>query len=556
MKKQFNKACYENWSMGWAWRLSTPIGGIPTVTNAIAAQHPIPTSAGEWDEIFNAATNASELLWAASLNYMVDLHKHDSTYAVSALRAFYDAFWRSFHEIAETLGSSWDHCSSMRLKTLTALTGSGDTQMEQLAYQYLRKETDAEDYWRLIERNNHGLMLLDALIGVSLVSADSSVSLKRAATELERILGFVFGDDGFCNENSPAYHHLYVRLVEDFIAKYRDRTGCECIVETAEKYLVVIKPSMSKIVKPNGDIPPLGDSNPSGSKYESVSGTFFSERVGLWVYKLSSLYLTFTCGFENLTHKHADDTSITLSYRGEDLITDAGTASYNYGDPRILGLRTQKGHSGVYFKRFDNYHPAKLYGKGIEAKSVMLAANASSVRGGYMISGNHIAHRHLTVVSPTRIRIEDHCSSISHASSVIRFIVPNHVAVGVESSGFRLYGKSVSANVTFSEKVRVRVAVGETEEPHRGWISIKPNETIPAQCVEVSRSVCGRGKLVHTIDLIDSTADGALKPPQGQTASHLRCRYVGRFRKFSRLIYKALKRATIRGMSKSFQGGD
>lgn len=542
MKNQFSNDLYEDWNMGWAWKLSWSKGEVPTVRNAIAAQHPIPAIASEWEEVFSSASNPSELLWATSLNYMVDLHKYDPAYATSALEAFYSAFWDSSSKISRILGSSWDHCSSMRLKALTALTGSNDPKMEHLADRYLQQEMAAEDYWLQIERNNHGLMLLDALIAVGLVSADSSEVLQRAVVELDRILGFVFGDDGFCNENSPAYHHLYVRLVEGLITKYRDRPGCESIVETAERYFETIKSSMSWVVKPNGDIPPLGDSNPSGSNYESKNGTFFSERVGLWVYKHAGLYLTFTCGFENLTHKHADDTSITLSYRGEDLITDAGTASYKYSDPRILALRTQKGHSGVYFPRFDNYHPAKLYGKGIETKSALIAASESSARGGYMISGNHIAHRHVTVLSPTKIRIEDHASSISQSRAVIRFIVPAHVSVGVASSGFLLSGGSVSAKITFSERVRVRVAVGEDEDPYKGWISVKPNETTPAQCVEVSRSVFGRGKLVHTVELMDSPIRHWLRPPQRQTARILRRIYARPFRSVAKVataIYKS-----------------
>lgn len=540
---QFNNALYKAWNMGWAWKLSSSKGKVPTVRNAIAAQHPIPAIASEWEEVFSAASSPSELLWATSLNYMVDLHKCDPAYATSALEAFYKAFWDSSSEISRILGSSWDHCSSMRLKALTALTGSSDPKMEQLADRFLQQEMAAEDYWSQIERNNHGLMLLDALIGVGLVSSDSSEVLQRAVVELDRILGFVFGNDGFCNENSPAYHHLYVRLVEGLIIKYRDRPGCESIVETAERYFETIKSSMSWVVKPNGDIPPLGDSNPSGSNYESKSGTFFSERVGLWVYKHAGLYLTFTCGFENLTHKHADDTSITLSYRGEDLITDAGTASYKYSDPRILALRTQKGHSGVYFPRFDKYHPAKLYGKGIEAKSALIAASESSARGGYMISGNHIAHRHVTVLSPTKIRFEDHASSISQSRAVIRFIVPAHISVGVASSGFWLSGDSVSARVTFSERVKVRVAVGEGEDPYRGWISVKPNETTPAQCVEVSHKIFGRGKLVHTIDLMDSPIRHALPAPKRVTVSSSKNNYSRPLRKISKVMTGVFKRS-------------
>lgn len=510
MIQQFNVGLYENWDMGWAWSISYPEGKFPLVTNAIAAKHEIPDSIEEWQQVFDSTASPSELLWAVSLNYMVDLHKHRPDYAFNALEAFYGAFWNSREDISATLGSSWDHCSSMRLKSLTALTGAGDLRVANRARDYLAEELGKEDFWHLITPNNHGLMLLDSLIGVSLITTRSSVALDRAAVELERIFSSVFDKDGFCNENSPAYQHLYVRLTEGLITKYRDRAGCESIVEVAKRYLVLMSETMSQIVKQNGEIPPLGDSNPSRSKYRSIDGTFFSERVGLWIYKDADLYLTFVCGFESLTHKHADDTSITLRYRGEDLITDAGTASYNYSDPRILGLRTQKGHSGIYFTRFDDYHPAKLYGRGVEAKSAMVTATKASVRGGYMISGNHLAHRHVLVLSPTRIRVEDHTSSLPKSKTVTRFITPPEIEIKLEPNGFWLLGAKVAARVTFSEKVRSTVFHGQQEQPYKGWISLKANETTPARCLEVSRSVFRSGKLVHTIDLMERPSD--LKP--------------------------------------------
>lgn len=541
MIQQFNVGLYENWDMGWAWNISYPEGKFPLVTNAIAAKHEIPDSIEEWQQVFDSTASPSELLWAVSLNYMVDLHKYRPDYAFQALQTFYDAFWGSRDEIAATLGSSWDHCSSLRLKSLTALTGAGDLRIENLAHRCLTEELGKEDYWQMITPNNHGLMLLDSLIGVNLVETLSSGALDRAAVELQRILASVFDGDGFCNENSPAYQHLYVRLTKGLITKYRDRAGCESIVEVAQIYLAMMTETMSQMVKQNGEIPPLGDSNPSKSNYQSVDGTFFSERVGLWIYKHADLYLSFICGFESLTHKHADDTSVTLRYRGEDLITDAGTASYNYRDPRILGLRTQKGHSGIYFTRFDDYHPAKLYGKGIEARSAMVAATETTVRGGYMISGHYVAHRHVMVQSSTRIQVEDHTSSLTKAQTVTRFIIPPEIEILLESQGFWLFGAKVAAHVSFSERVKSTIFHGQQEPPHKGWISLRANETTPARCVEVSRSLFGTGKLVHTIELMERPGDSELKRLRETSSRVPSAGFVrNRIGRLKRMVYGAL----------------
>ena len=487
--------------MGWGWSIDTE-SLPPVVTNSIGATHPVPSSRQEWVEIFNDAPGPPELLWIVSLNYLVPLAKSDSEYATETLRSFYEAFWEEHDTIKQRLGSSWDHCSSLRLKTLCALNGSGNQLLNEEAMAYLRKEIDRENYWQQIALNNHGLMLIDALNGVALTFCESSVTFGRCAEELSRILDFVFGEDGFCNENSPAYHYLYIRLLRDICSKYESWLECAEFVIVARNYLKLIEGTMSQLVTQDGMIPPMGDSNPAASDFESVDGTHFSERVGLWIYKHDDIFLSFKCGFESLTHKHADDTSIILRYRGEDLITDAGTANFNYRDPKILGLRTQKGHSGVYFPRFDGVHPAKLYSSGYGAKSVLVTATDKTVRGGYLISGNFLAHRHLSVMTPTRIRVDDHVSAIQPTRAVVRFIVPPAVGVISGKDGFWLLGQKSEARVRFNQRVKVSITCGQEQDPYKGWISVKPNETTSAKCVEVSRPIWRRGILAHTIDLM------------------------------------------------------
>lgn len=502
MPESYASDAYRDWHMGWGWELDTVSTECPAVTNSINATHPIPDTADQWMKVFESAKNASELLWQVSINYMVPLHKHDAAYALSALESFYDQFWQSRFDLRQQLGSSWDHCSSLRMKSLVALMGSSDSRMETLANNQLIKELEAENYWASIAPNNHGLMLVDALIGTTLVSPAGDGMILRAEAELERILDYVFGEDGFCNENSPAYHYLYIRLLRDLTQKYGRYEQCRSLVDKAEAKLRIIEQSISKIVRRDGMIPPLGDSNPSASEFRSSDGTFFSDRVGLWIYKHGDLFMTFKCGFESLTHKHADDTSVTLNFRGEELITDAGSSSYDYSDGRVLGLRTQKGHSGIFFEKFDDMHPSKLYSKGYQCRSALISATTESVRGGYLISGHYAAHRHVTVVSGMRIAVEDYAASIHRAAYAVRFIIPQGIRVETDKRGFWLRGDKVRARITFSERVDVTMVSGEDGPPFKGWLSEKANEVVPAHCVEVRRKWFKRGRLSHTIDLM------------------------------------------------------
>lgn len=491
--------------MGWGWSINQE-SHPPVVTNSIGATHPVPNSSHEWASIFADAPGPSELLWQVSLNYLVPLSKENPEYATEALESFYEAFWNARGDLRRRLGSSWDHCSSLRLKTLCALNGSAGDALRDAAARLLRREIAAENYWSQIALNNHGLMLVDALVSVAITLSEPAESFQRSAGELSRILEFVFAEDGFCNENSPAYHYLYIRLLREISSKYDAWPQCSELVQIARRYLKLAETTMGQVVTQDGKIPPLGDSNPASSEFRGPDGTYFSERVGLWIYKRDGVFLSFKCGFESVTHKHADDTSITLNYRGEDFIVDAGTANFNYRDKKILGLRTQKGHSGVYFPKFDEVHPAKLYGvDGYGAKSALVTATERTARGGYLVSGNFVAHRHVVVASPTRIRVEDHTSSIRPARSIVRFIVPAEVDVIQDRAGFRLIAEKSEARVRFNQRVRTTITRGQEVAPYKGWISVRPNETTVANCIEISRPLWRRGVLSHTIDLMPTS---------------------------------------------------
>ncbi|WP_408931049.1 heparinase II/III family protein [Corynebacterium sp. YSMAA1_1_D6] len=480
----FVNSLYLEWSMGWGWTLQKK-DEMYVVKNSINATHPVEQDPEGWNDLIRTTGNKSEMLWVLSLNYLVDIAKIDPSYAETALLSFYDVFTVSRHELAVFLGTSWDHCCAMRLKALVALS-SAQSPLRQSARKLLEDEIQGEDYWALIVRNNHGLMLLESLIAAQIASNTSDKHFfHRAALRLEEILSYVFGEDGFCNENSTFYHHLYIRILGGMIEKFDKVESCREVVLTANRYFDLATESIRKICLHDGSLPPLGDSNPISTKYDSVLGTAWSQRTGLWVYKSEELYLSYKCGFESDVHKHADDTSLSLRFRGEDLILDSGTCNYDYSDPRVFSLRTQAGHSGLYFRKFDAVHPAKLYGDAGMVISGLVSPLPRAVRGGYLASGNYVAHRAVKLLSNEHFRVEDWWSSISAERPVHRFIVPTDVRIEYSPKEIVLLGEKAQLRIRTSERVRCEINVGEQSGTYRGWISRLANEVEPAQCLEV-----------------------------------------------------------------------
>ncbi|NTS21581.1 heparinase II/III family protein, partial [Bacteroides fragilis] len=180
--------------------------------------------------------------------------------------------------------------------------------------------------------------LLESLIAAQIVNdVCDKHFFHRAALQLEEILAYVFGEDGFCNENSTFYHHLYIRILTGIVGKFEKVDSCREVLNTASSYLDLANESIRKICYHDGSLPALGDSNPIATAYSSDLGTAWSQRTGpMGTQKDEDLFLSFKCGFESDVHKHADDTSLSLRCGGEDLILDSGTCNYDYSDPRVF----------------------------------------------------------------------------------------------------------------------------------------------------------------------------------------------------------------------------
>lgn len=181
---------------------------------------------------------------------------------------------------------------------------------------------------------NHGLMMDLALLGLintlEGLRFDYPSHLKVSLVErLQHSVTRDLTEDGVHIENSPGYHfwmlgflgritpalqnchsHLYIQVQQLF--------------KKATEYA-------EYITRPDGSVPAVGDTH-AGVKYKTRKGleskffkhanqvVFRSPQDDLWAHLLS--------GYKTHIHKHSDNGSFTLHYKGKDLLVDPGFLNY------------------------------------------------------------------------------------------------------------------------------------------------------------------------------------------------------------------------------------
>lgn len=237
--------------------------------------------------------------------------------------------------------------------------------------------SDPDFYW---EKHNHGIDQDRALLGFALVfpelrTADEwrGLALRRLTVQLEQTIS----PNGVHLEHSPGYHRDIMERLQSLERQLRYFD----IEAELELDLDALQSRMARFlsitVQPNGRIVPVGDTGPIELKASSAwrheaalpwleyyvtegeSGTLHDTiavypEEGYAVIRdfddgavplRESLYLFFTTAANEVlgrrAHKHADDLSFVLSYRGHEFLIDAGMYGYARGRNRdhVIGSR-------------------------------------------------------------------------------------------------------------------------------------------------------------------------------------------------------------------------
>ncbi|MDD7384625.1 MAG: heparinase II/III family protein [Actinomycetaceae bacterium] len=508
----------------------------------------------QWD-ITPASQLQSTLLWVYSLEYLpILLEDFDDADIVSSLLRSFDTFVHSDAWDARfTELTSRDHMVAQILRTLSYLLASGALAdrvvVADMMHYFVEWATQKENY----HVNNHGMMLAvgtlhalnfnvaaelhadiqhaaapdadvhsaaaqDAPVPQNPDAVQQQMSVEqqreephielsvedRAKVQLARhmlhdILDGIFEQSGLCRENSPAYQLFYIRFLKDLTKDFNILNTVSDDEGFVHDLIVRAQESLTHICLPSGDLPPFGDGNvtPHGSA-ESKAGRFYSQESGFFVDKGVDHYFSMKCGFSSVTHKHCDDTSIYLWANGETVLADAGLYNYDWHDPYTMAVKSQRGHSGAFFERFDHLYPATLYrndrlrvhsslelseGKGDQGNSVSLVGRAT-YDDAYAVS------RSVSYSDPARLHVTDIFTASSQQSEnvVTRLIIPGSFDVSVRGSRTVVEASS-SRNrlIIFTEGYSgIRVLDGSVrEDDYAGWIATGFGEARPAWCIEL-----------------------------------------------------------------------
>ncbi len=181
---------------------------------------------------------------------------------------------------------------------------------------------------------------------------------KISLDRIERELNYSFTFDGVHVENSPSYHHGMITNIHRSLSKVLKITPHQAIAKHLEGLKKSI-PYLSWIIRPDGKVPPIGDSeekqvstnlakqissNESFSSHEGME--VFGEGYAIWKSTSQNYHMTLKSCHHGRFHRHDDDCSVTLWVRGKNLLMDSGLLYYLEKDQDRIHVRSSKGHSG------------------------------------------------------------------------------------------------------------------------------------------------------------------------------------------------------------------
>ncbi|MBN7777787.1 heparinase II/III family protein [Nitratireductor aquimarinus] len=334
--------------------------------------------------------------------------------------------------------------------------------------------------------NNHGMMVASSLLHACAVLDVSQKSGLMAKAEgfLSEMFTTVFDRNGFCNENTIGYHDFYRKSLTqllDFCETF-DLAHTSALIR---EHLPNIESALHKAVWVSGGIPPIGDSAMYLTKYKSTLG-LHSFDTGLTVHKDKDTYLSVICGSLSETHKHMDDSSITLRHKETDLIIDSGSYNYDWNDPYRQCLSSARGHSGLSFEEIDtmprgNFH--REHGVSYAATSTVTSKEPPTIECKYTIASVGLeAHRTVEVSSGNSISISDRYSG--SPSAIQRYIVPGSASISLFGRSILVQNGDISMAIRTNSK-DISIVKGQKGQIYKGWFSPRYGEIEPAYCIEI-----------------------------------------------------------------------
>jgi hypothetical protein len=463
----------------------------------------------QWDRTFLTQPNSS-VMFLFSLDTIGKLLstfqvRHDVgalRFAIIALKSFLE-YSRNPDNLSVIGGIlSSDHSAATRvrvlIKFLQVMRGRQDA-----ADALLMRVCDCLKYWsdwlsaaNNYKANNHGLMGSIALFHSAIQFGTAPYSKAYLDVATRRIIELgksSFDRDGLCNENSIGYHNFNMKCYLG-LAEFCKHYGLsEALVNFLEDLTFRATKALEFCVWQDGSIPPLGDSPVYQFNIASRNEPRCFYESGFAVVKNDDLYLSIICGAPSEIHKQVDDSSITLRFKGRDILVDGGSYLYDRTDPYRRCVESSLGHSGLFLKEFDGLLRAEFLRKFGPAsgkiESFEESADGVRIRCRYSVrDGLAVFVRNIFVRWPDEIAIVDSVE-FSEASfnpaPVQRFLFGPTFDVRFDGRD-KLILASNEFSCTLFQLLECDGALyrGEGANPVRGWCSYKFKEILPTYGVD------------------------------------------------------------------------
>lgn len=447
--------------------------------------------------------SATSKLWFHSLTYLPYLYlDHDDWTATAGVLSSYTKYFTQEQQRSDYVQmNSLDHAHAVQLLAVCALYASlaarGELSSDKRAIilDFVQVVAASALSDGMVKFNNHGMMLTRALAHVGFVfREDTGIAAeceKSGVEEFDRIVQAAFDAEGIVNENTPAYQILYMRVIETMIV-FLQKTGLSPqYVQIWETLMSKAKTSIALQILPDGAVPPIGDDAGGVSPYPSHLGELYSPTNGLFTRKTADHYLSIISGYRGVVHKHFDDTSIRLQYKGADLILDAGLLTYDASNQIGVAVVSQRGHSGLFFPRFDHMRPIDAFlvkparqNSWIDRRVDLLGHE--EIACGYVFDGEYQAERLYTFLDDYRIFISDSFSAPHGEQALQRFLFPKRAELRHRRGALEVIVDNAKLIIWTDSENSFQYYCGSAGTMPKGWRAVKFYESEPCWSIEIS----------------------------------------------------------------------
>lgn len=329
------------------------------------------------------------------------------------------------------------------------------------------------------KKNNHGLMMDRSLLIGSYYNGNHSYR-ERA---IDRFYIFIYRDfstNGIHLENSPEYHSLALKIVQEFQLVFKKMSlkidiDVKNIINKARVYL-------PKLSRPDSTLPLLGDSGYKKILNKKLYGHIVDHTSGVFLYQDIEYknWLLVTNGYQRLTHKHKDDMSIQFSRNYLNVLVDSGKYSYDKDSEIRKYLLSDKAHSKPFIlERRPKFDVKENLWTNIILDDIELyhIEMTHHQKDDFQILRNVILHK-----ATSTLFVIDRFSSKEHLTYISNYVLNPEINIELNNNQLDLIGE----DITFNSPSRIKLRSKENDKLN--WFSSHFNQFEHTNRVFISSS--------------------------------------------------------------------